>query len=175
MKKLLLIFCITLPLFLTAKQAPVRSEKKPTEKTTSPKQAPTAPESSRAKPAAEKDTSPKEIPDTDEELEIPKPSADPPMMVDTAYQKQFIRTMFAIVIIIVVALIVVWILRRYSPARAFQANNRKNIKILERRHLSPNTFIYHIQVGDKQFILAESKFNVRCVANLDWNDSDSAT
>ena len=63
-------------------------------------------------------------------------------------------------------------MRRYAKNRPFQVNHKKNIKILERRQISPATFLYHIQIGNKQIVISESKSEVRVVANLDWDETE---
>jgi flagellar biogenesis protein FliO len=88
------------------------------------------------------------------------------------YRKQFFRTLILIVIIGGGALTLIWLMRRFSKRGTFQTNQKKNIKILERRQISPNTFLYHIQVGTKQCVISESKCDVRVVANLDWDESE---
>lgn len=120
----------------------------------------------KSKPSTET-VAPKEAPPP-EEYVLPKPEASPPILSELAYKKQFFRMFFILIFILLSAFITIWLFRRYSPRGALYANHQKNIKILERRHLSPNTYLYHIQVGDKQFIIAESKFQVSTIANLDW-------
>jgi flagellar biogenesis protein FliO len=88
------------------------------------------------------------------------------------YKKQFFRTLIIIVIIGGGALTLIWLMRRFSKSGTFQANQKKNIKILERRQISPNTYLYHIQIGTKQCVISESKCDVRVIANLDWDDSE---
>ena len=87
------------------------------------------------------------------------------------YKKQFTGTLIAIVLVVSLVFFIIWLLRRFSCERPLHMNHRKHIKVIERRPLSPNTFIYLIQVGDKQFVIAESKFHVHNVATLDWNET----
>ena len=126
--------------------------------------------SDESKPPKTEEAQPSE---NEENQTIVRPTGDPPFSSESDYQKQFTKTLIAIVIIIAVAFLIIWILRRYSPARTLNTNARKNIKILERRHLSPNTYLYHVQIGDKQVIIAESKFHVTTVTTLDWNEDQS--
>ncbi len=88
------------------------------------------------------------------------------------YQKQFYRTFILILIIVVGSFALIWVMRKYSKDRPFQVNHKKNIKILERRQISPNTFLYHLQIGNKQVVISESKYEVKVIANLDWDESD---
>jgi len=117
---------------------------------------------------------PKEIAakeNSQEEDSYPESAATVPSYLNEGHQKQFFVTLLVICVFILFALIVIYIFKRASPMSAItRKNSRNNIKILERRSLSPQTYLYHIQVGDKQFILSESKVEVRSVATLDWTD-----
>lgn len=108
-------------------------------------------------------------------LEQVEPIPEAPLIPTTVYRKQFLATLVAILVILIVIFLVIWLLRRFTPTRIYQSNQKKNIKVLERRHLSPNTFLYHIQVGDQQFIIAESKFHIRTVATIDWEDDNKSS
>lgn len=109
---------------------------------------------------------------SDSDSNLPVPSGDGPVIPADGYKNQFIKTVIAITIVFILVVVAIFSLRRYSGTRTFHMNSRKNIKVLERRSLSPNTHLYHIQVGSKQFVLAESKFDVRNVATIDWNELD---
>ncbi|MCH9621430.1 MAG: hypothetical protein S4CHLAM20_08500 [Chlamydiia bacterium] len=100
-----------------------------------------------------------------------KPEATTPNFIDPSYQKQFFRTLIFLCILIIFGMIIVYIYKRSSPMSVIsKKNGRGNIKILERRSLSSQTQLYHVEVGDKQFILSESKVEVRNVSTLDWPD-----
>ncbi len=115
-------------------------------------------------------TAPQQSVDIDDEPELPFPAATTSLPANN-YKKQFTGTLIAIVIIVFLVFFIIWLLRRFSSDRPLHMNHRKHIKVIERRPLSPNTFIYLIQVGDKQFVIAESKFHVHNVATLDWNET----
>jgi flagellar biogenesis protein FliO len=110
--------------------------------------------------------SPKQVQIDDGEM---KPEATTPNFIDPNYQKQFFRTLIFICVLILGAMIIVFIYKRASPMSVIsKKNGRGNIKILERRSLSPQTYLYMVEIGGKQFILSESKVDVRNVQNLDW-------
>lgn len=89
------------------------------------------------------------------------------------YQKQFFHTLIIIVVIVITAFVLIWLMRRFSKDRPLQMNHKKNIKILERRQISPNTYLYHMEIGTKQFVISESKCDVRLITNLDWNEPEN--
>ena len=105
----------------------------------------------------------------------PAPEEVAPALSSDMYQKQFYRTLILTLIIVVGSLALIWFVRKFSKDRPFQANHKKNIKILERRQISPSTYLYHIQIGSKQIVISESKNEVRVVANLDWDESEVST
>ena len=53
-----------------------------------------------------------------------------------------------------------------EEGRSIQINHKKHMKILERRPLSPNTYLYLVQIGDQQCMIAESKFQVKHLTTL---------
>jgi flagellar biogenesis protein FliO len=109
--------------------------------------------------------------ETDEQEEQVSTPTGSPSFLETGYQKQFFRTLVFFFLFILFGMLAIFIYRRGSNISTIsKRNSRNNIKILERRSLSPQTYLYHIQIGDKQFILAESKVDVRNVADLDWLD-----
>jgi len=119
-----------------------------------------------AKPGQPPHLTNKPAPPDDDSIQ-PEPTT--PNFIDPAYQKQFFRTLIFLCVLIIFAMIIVYVYKRASPMSAIsKKNGRGNIKILERRSLSPQTYLYHVQVGDKQFILSESKVDVRNVSTLDW-------
>lgn len=116
-------------------------------------------------------TPPPQLSTRDQDEQI-KPEPTTPNFIDPNYQKQFFKTLIFICILIVFAMLIIYVYKRASPMSTIsKRNSRGNIKILERRSLSPQTYLYHIQVGDKQFILSESKVDVRNVSTLDWPQS----
>ena len=156
---LTLLYCISFPFFLLADAPSPTLESKPQEKVIQKEE--TSKESTPTKVYIPKDN----------ETEDPINSMGDPPFIDSHYQGQFFKTLIAIVIIIMVALFVIWMIRRAGPSRIYQSNKQKNIKIIERRAISSQTFLYHVQVGDKQFIMSESKMDVRTLATLDWPES----
>jgi len=99
----------------------------------------------------------------------PLPHPEPITQWDASgeYKATFFRTLFVIVGILVVVLIIVWLLKRMSSGRPMMVNHYKNIKILERRPLSPQTILYQLEIGGRQVIIAESKVEVKVLTQFD--------
>ena len=85
-----------------------------------------------------------------------------------AYQTQFFVTILCLIGVIIGTFLIIYLFRRYAGSRFIQLNHKKHIKVLERRQISPATSLYHVQVGTKQFILSESKAEVRHITALDF-------
>jgi len=83
------------------------------------------------------------------------------------YKIAFFRTLFIIIAIGAIALIIIYYLKKLSTGRPMMVNNYKNIKILERRPLSPQTILYQIEVGTRQIIVAESKVEIKVLTSFD--------
>lgn len=112
----------------------------------------------------------------DDAVELPTPEPVPEQTIELhadMYRAQFFRTLALVIIFAIGALLLIWFVRRFAKNNQFVTNQRKNIKVLERRQISPNTSLYHIQVGKKQFVLSESKLEVRNLTHLDWSESDT--
>lgn len=83
------------------------------------------------------------------------------------YKIAFFRTLFIIIAIGAIALIIIYYLKKLSTGRPMMVNKYKNIKILERRPLSPQTILYQIEVGTRQIIVAESKVEIKVLTSFD--------
>jgi flagellar biogenesis protein FliO len=112
------------------------------------------------------------ISDVKPEAPPQKPGGDPYHIESDGYKTQFIKTLAAILVVLILVALAVLLFRRLSGTRPLQMNSRKHIKVIERRPLSPNTYLYYIEVGNKQFVIAESKLDVKTVANLDWTETE---
>ncbi|MGE0197484.1 MAG: flagellar biosynthetic protein FliO [Simkaniaceae bacterium] len=90
-----------------------------------------------------------------------------------SYETAFIKTIVVLVGLLVLILLTVWMFKKISKGRFRSFNYLKSVKILEKRPLSPKSMLYLIEVGGKQVLIAESQFEVRTVATLDWVDGDN--
>jgi len=113
--------------------------------------------------------------DVKPEALLPKPGGDTNLPEGDGYKAQFIKTLAAILIVLILVVLAILLFRRFAGVRPLQMNSRKHIKVIERRPLSPNTYLYYIEVGNKQFVVSESKLDVRTVANLDWTETNETT
>lgn len=73
-----------------------------------------------------------------------------------SYWKEFFRMMMVLGAILGVVLVLAWYLRNFLNKRVKQVNENHLIKILERRSLSQKSFLYLIEVNNKQILVGES-------------------
>ena len=90
------------------------------------------------------------------------------------YGGLFWKTMLTLVAILVFFTIVYYLLRRVTGFRSTKMNLMKNIKILEKRPLSPKSMLYLVEVAGRQFLLAESQIEVRPITQLDWIEEETS-
>lgn len=70
--------------------------------------------------------------------------------------------------IIVLALVAMWIFRKFSLGSFQNSNGQSNIKILERRAISPKSMLYLVEIGGQKLLISESQLEVRPISDLDW-------
>lgn len=93
------------------------------------------------------------------------------LMNDTlSYENMFIKTILALVGLLLVIFFGIWILRKLSSSRSKQINLLKSVKILEKRPISPKSMLYLIEVAGRKILISESQLEVRPISNLEWLD-----
>jgi len=95
------------------------------------------------------------------ESEIPLPpslqQADaPPVEHEDRFFSQFLNMLFTLGLIVFALLALNWVLKRMTNSRMQQENTLSDIKILERRSLTPRTAIYVVEIKNKTIAIAES-------------------
>ncbi|GAB4190211.1 MAG: hypothetical protein Tsb0015_11230 [Simkaniaceae bacterium] len=151
------------------------SEKKPAkdEETPSSKEA-------KSTQATDQDTSDKQQDQEDTLIETKPPVLEKkdflPDHKETApvdsYEKTFMQTLLVLIGLLVLILLGVWLIRKFSGGRMRQFNTGKTIKILERRPLSHKSMLYLVDIRGRQFLIAESQLEVTRISSLDWLDEE---
>lgn len=85
------------------------------------------------------------------------------------FLSEFINMLATLAIIIILILIVSWFLKRMLNTRIQQINTTSDIKIIERRALTPKTTIYLLDIKGKGVALAESQNGVVLLSDLPVN------
>lgn len=83
------------------------------------------------------------------------------------YKPAFLKMFLILFALLVLVFLTFWIIKRMMGVRLHQANLTKNIKILEKRAVSPKSLLYLIEVDGKRFVISESNLEVRKIKDLD--------
>ncbi|MBN1914903.1 MAG: flagellar biosynthetic protein FliO [Parachlamydiales bacterium] len=80
---------------------------------------------------------------------------------ESTFRSTFIKMTISLTALIVLLFLTFWLFKRLSRLRLHQANQLKNIKIIEKRMLSPKTCLYLIETEGEKVLMAESQLEVR--------------
>ncbi len=93
---------------------------------------------------------------------------DPNFATESSYglsrQELFVRTMLAVVFVIVLGAAAIYVSKRLLPKIA----NRpaKEIRIVETVHLGPRRAVHLVQVGNRRFLIGSTNENIRKLAEV---------
>lgn len=93
----------------------------------------------------------------------------------SSYESAFIKMIFALVVILLLAGLAVYFFKKFSISRMQHNNHFRNIKILEKRSLSPKTVLYLVEIGGKKILMGESQLEIRTLSNLEWIETEKKT
>ena len=82
------------------------------------------------------------------------------------YQKTFTKMVFSLMAIIVLIFLTFYLFKRLTSGKNIYYNNQKNIKILEKRVLSPKSVLYLVEIDNEKVLIAESHLEIRRIHNL---------
>jgi flagellar protein FliO/FliZ len=110
-------------------------------------------------------------PDFSEELCLNEPTSSLDLAA-TSYETAFLRMLFVLIGLLIVLCLGVFLFKKYASARLQQSNHTRNIKILEKRAISPKSMLYLIEVGGKTMLIGESQLELRQLSSLEWIESE---
>jgi flagellar protein FliO/FliZ len=90
-----------------------------------------------------------------------------------SYEYAFIKMILILAALLASIFLSIWLFKRFARMRISNMNPLRNIKILERRPLSPKTMLYLIQISGKHVVISESQLEVRMITSLQDTDIDS--
>ncbi|OGN61311.1 MAG: hypothetical protein A3F40_02130 [Chlamydiae bacterium RIFCSPHIGHO2_12_FULL_27_8] len=93
--------------------------------------------------------------------------ADQEALKAPEFKGAFFKMLFMLFALIALIFITFWLFKRFSKVKMHQINLTKNIKILEKRPLSPKTMLYLIEVNGKKLLISESNLEVRPIKDLE--------
>ena len=92
---------------------------------------------------------------------------------DFDWAAQFMKMMITLSFILISLVALGWVLKRVLKTRMDVANATSEIKILERRIVSPKSSIYLIKVRHKEIVIAESAAGIQSLAVFGSEDISS--
>ena len=108
----------------------------------------------------------------EEGIDINQSSAPKLEMATTSYETAFIKMIVVLIGLIALALLAFYLFKKISSSNMVQSNHYKNIKILEKRALSPKSILYLIEVGGKKLLIGESQVELRGISELSWIENE---
>lgn len=90
------------------------------------------------------------------------------------FLSEFINMMTTLGIIVAIILIATWFLKKMMNTRMEQLNTTSEIKIIEKRLLTPKTSLYLIDIHGTGFILAESLNGVTSLGSFNVNEMENS-
>lgn len=122
-------------------------------------------------PAFAQETPEKPLPkDVEEALNVSEQGHLP--QIDQFYY-EFIKMMVMLGVVIAFLLLIMWFLKRMFNTRIEQLNSTSLIKIVERRNLTPKTSLYVLEIGNKNYVIAESHNGVTLVSQTRSNQDNN--
>lgn len=76
------------------------------------------------------------------------------------YESKLYTMIFYSSCALIVAFIITYYIRKISSQNFQSLNAHNNLKIIERRSLSPKSVLYLVQLGDSKYIVSESHVDV---------------
>ena len=89
------------------------------------------------------------------------PSSTPATM--PSYEGTLLKMFLTLGGLIFLALVTVWLLKRFAHGRFGGLGSQKKISILEKKHLSPKTALYLVELEGKKILLSESQLEVKMI------------
>jgi len=90
-----------------------------------------------------------------------------PVFETPEYKPAFFKMLLILIALIALIFLTFWIFRRLMRMRLTQSNLTKNIKILEKRAISPKSLLYIIEIEGKKILISESNLEVRKIKDID--------
>ncbi|NGX56179.1 MAG: hypothetical protein K1060chlam5_00416 [Candidatus Anoxychlamydiales bacterium] len=89
------------------------------------------------------------------------------VMPEVEFKSIFFKMLFTLIALIGLILASVYFFKRFAKIKFNSQNVNSNIKILEKRAISPKSMLYLIEVNGKRSLVSESHLEVRKVMDLD--------
>ena len=89
----------------------------------------------------------------------------PEVLTPGDFKISFFKTLLSMALCLAAILVALWFVKRFANKKFFNLNDQHNIKIIERRPISPKSVLFLVQIGNKQVLIAESQLEVRALTS----------
>lgn len=90
---------------------------------------------------------------------------------NSRFLTEFIRMLFILGLMVTVLVLATWFFKRMGSVRIQQQNVSSDLKILEKRSLSPKAALYLVEFNDNQFLLGESPMGLVRLGQISTNEN----
>jgi flagellar biogenesis protein FliO len=85
---------------------------------------------------------------------------------EVEFKSVFFKMLFTLLALVILIVVSFYFFKRFSKIKFTNQNQNSNIKILEKRVLSPKSILYIIEVDGKKSLISESHLEVRKIKDL---------
>jgi flagellar biogenesis protein FliO len=86
---------------------------------------------------------------------------------EVEFKSVFFKMLFTLIALVVLIVVSFYFFKRFSKMKFSSQNQNSNIKIIEKRVLSPKSILYLIEIDGKKSLISESHLEVRKIKDLD--------
>lgn len=84
-----------------------------------------------------------------------------PPITTLDYKPPILKMILALIFVILLGSVTLWSFKRLAKSRLYTANLNNQIKVLEKRILSPKSILYLIEFDGKKMIVSESHLDMK--------------
>jgi flagellar biogenesis protein FliO len=86
---------------------------------------------------------------------------------EVEFKSVFFKMLFTLIALVILIVVSFYFFKRFSKMKFSSQNQNSNIKIIEKRVLSPKSILYLIEADGKKSLISESHLEVRKIKDLD--------
>ncbi len=90
------------------------------------------------------------------------------------FMRDFINMLFSLGLIVALIFIASWFLKRMMNTRLQQINESSEIKIIDRRSITPKTIVYLLEVKGKGLVVGESTHGLSLLSTYETESSEES-
>ena len=87
-------------------------------------------------------------------------------IIEVEFKSVFFKMLFNLIALVILIVATYYFFKRFTKMKFINQNQNSNIKILEKRVLSPKSILYLIEIDGKKSLISESHLEVRKIKDL---------